>query len=113
MFKSFIKRDDDASHISINFCGIKLSARHKGVLLKLKTEVQLRPLRVLFPVTKKQKWGYQSFHNELLTDEHFIPVIAGSCVTRGNGCFKESRGSIEDNIKFFIEEHMKWLQIVA
>lgn len=117
MLSSLIKRDDDAAHLRINICGIKFSKKRNvelsykksqknycKILNKLKQEVKTRPLRVIFLVTEKQKWGYQSLYENFLADKHFEPIIVASCVTAKHEINEEERCSVEENIEFFKEK---------
>ena len=114
MFKPLIKRNDDAAHIRIEICGIKFSKRrnlqscytksqkyYQKILKNLVEQIKIRPIRVIFLVTEKQKWGYQSLYENLLTDKYFEPIIVVSCITQKHKNPNDKRCSVEDNIEFF------------
>ncbi len=114
MFDSLIERNDDAAHIRIKFCGIKFSKkrnfqscymksqkRYLKRLKELREQIKIRPIRVVFLVTEKQKWGYQSLYEKMLKDDNFTPIVAASCVTAKHENPELERCSVEDNIEFF------------
>lgn len=117
MGHSIILREDSISRIKLNIFGIKISKRrnlahmHKisahnynQKLAQLKAEIKKRPLRVIFLVSEKQKWGYQSLYDKMLADEHFEPIIVTSCITQKHENPDDERCSVEDNIEFFKEK---------
>ena len=115
MSNSLIDIDKGSTHTRINLCGLKFSVKHNfkklqnesaknyaSTLLRIKKKYKSNtPIKVLFYVMEKQKWGYQSLYDELKKDPHFEPLIVVSCVTDDELEVKAERCSIEENIEFF------------
>ena len=110
-----IKIEDDITHKKLVILGIikfsiklkssylykRTKQNYEDVIKKLRKEVNKRPLRVIFLVTEKQKWGYQSLYEKLKEDNSFEPIVVASCVTFKHENPELERCSVEDNIEFF------------
>jgi len=113
------------THTKINFCGLKFSVKHnfekvhnesaknyEATLLRLKEKYKSNtPLKVLFYVMEKQKWGYQSLYEAMDKDPAFEPLVVVSCVTDDDLELKPERCSIEENLAFFKDKGMNVVSV--
>ena len=124
MFDFIYKKKEEGKYSKTYICGIcftqkikyseiykQVKKNYDKVIKRLKDEVKQRPLRVMFLVSEKQKWGCQSLYEGLLADKYFEPVIAVSCVLDKNGQLKTERPSVEENATFFRERGMNVVEV--
>ena len=125
MSNSLVNIEKSNTHTKINFCGFKFSVKYNFekihaessknyeiTLGRLKEKYKSgKPIRVIFYVMEKQKWGYQSLYDALLEDSKFEPLIAASCVTDEEEEIKAERCSVEENEAFFKERGMKVVSV--